>query len=425
MQRLLIESIEGRILTGIIIFVVTTLLLGWIIINEPGRMAAFEEQHLGRSIERGAELFASNCSTCHGADARGIAGRAPALNNPQFFGFDPMNAVNAEINIINTQIAGFEAERTQLLAELGEGPEADRLTEITTRLEEIDAILDAEDGPRARLAVLQEERDATLLQLEDAIIAGYLPKYESEILVLDPSEPDYDETLDLFLANNIARTTQVGWGGTLHSYVVTTLVHGRPGSNNIWPEPMATWSQVAGGPLRTDQINDIANYIVNFDKGDNWTVEDFLAVQQYAILIAEDTGEVGEPVAVVSSEFDRTDAATITTAIEGATGDPVRGEALYTGGERTEARSRLGCSSCHVNAAQGPDVVGTFPRVEAERLTLPEFDGYTAADYVVESIVNPDAYTVDGYSSGVMIQTYADDMTIQDLADIVAYLQSQ
>ena len=425
MQRLLIESIEGRILTGIIIFVVTTLLLGWIIINEPGRMAAFEEQHLGRSIERGAELFASNCSTCHAADARGIPGRAPALNNPQFFGFDPMNAVNAEINVVNTQIAGFEAERTQLLAELGEGPEAERLTEITTRLEEIDAILDAEDGPRARLAVLKEERDAILVQLEEAIIAGYLPKYESEILVLDPSEPDYDETLDLFLADNVARTTQVGWGGTLHSYIVTTLVHGRPGSNNIWPEPMATWAQVAGGPLRTDQINDIANYIVNFDKGDNWAIEDFLAVQQYALLIAEDTGEVGEPIAVISSEFDPTDTISISAAVEGFSGDPIRGEALYTGSERTEARSRLGCSSCHFNAAQGPDVVGTYPRVESERLTLPAFSGYTAMQYVVESILNPDAHTVEGFNSGVMIQTYANDLTLQDLADIVAYLETQ
>jgi len=86
MNRLIIERIEGRILLGITMFASIMILIGWVAINEPARMASFELQHIGRATERGAELYAANCSTCHGTDGRGIAGRAPAINNPQLFG---------------------------------------------------------------------------------------------------------------------------------------------------------------------------------------------------------------------------------------------------------------------------------------------------------------------------------------------------
>ena len=78
MDRLIIESIEGRLMLGVTMFVAIMILIGWIMINEPARMASFEEQHIGRSIEQGAELFAANCSTCHGKGGFGIPGRAPA-----------------------------------------------------------------------------------------------------------------------------------------------------------------------------------------------------------------------------------------------------------------------------------------------------------------------------------------------------------
>ena len=58
-----IKSIESRILTGILMFVATMILIGWVSINEEARMQAFVQQHTGRSIERGAELFASLCAS--------------------------------------------------------------------------------------------------------------------------------------------------------------------------------------------------------------------------------------------------------------------------------------------------------------------------------------------------------------------------
>ena len=62
MDRLIIESIEGRITLGIVMFVSLMILIGWIMINEPYRMAEFQEQHLGRSIEVGAELLRSQAA---------------------------------------------------------------------------------------------------------------------------------------------------------------------------------------------------------------------------------------------------------------------------------------------------------------------------------------------------------------------------
>ena len=77
-------------------FLASMVLIGWVAINEPGRMEAFSEQHLARSVEKGAELFANNCAECHGPQGLG-SGRAPALNNPHLFGIDFFAGIDADI----------------------------------------------------------------------------------------------------------------------------------------------------------------------------------------------------------------------------------------------------------------------------------------------------------------------------------------
>ena len=77
------------------------ILFGWVAINEEARMQAFVQQHEGRSIERGGELYSSLCSTCHGTDGLGAVNRAPALRNPHLFGYDPLAEYNGEIVNIN------------------------------------------------------------------------------------------------------------------------------------------------------------------------------------------------------------------------------------------------------------------------------------------------------------------------------------
>ena len=140
-----IKSIESRILTGILMFVATMILIGWVSINEEARMQAFVQQHTGRSIERGAELFASLCAECHGEEGYGAGNRAPGLNNPHFFGFDPVGEQTAIITNANRTLVRLGDNSDDLVAELtdAENPPSDeRQDEISGELEAIQARID-------------------------------------------------------------------------------------------------------------------------------------------------------------------------------------------------------------------------------------------------------------------------------------------
>ena len=360
LQRLLINRLEQRILVGTLAFLGIMVLVGWIAINEGGRMQVFERQYSARSIERGASLFNANCSPCHGTSGLG-SGRAPALNSPYLFGHD--------------YLAENTSERTTLEAELNSESLTDaRREEINTRLAELDT-----------------ERQSLVSQMQAAIDKGY-----------DPEAPD--------------RLADLGWTGGLHNFIYTTLVHGRPTSAAYWPEAMPAWSQSAGGPLRDDQLEDLTTYVLNWDKGNAWTVEDLLAVQQFPIV----PGAAGAP-EVENVIGANTEIAAIMEGLAGVTGDPQVGQELYTG-------TTYACYSCHNNAVVAPPMEGTWTRVQEQRLQDPQFAGYTGEQYLAESIVHPNAYiatTPNAYAPGVMPQNFGDRMDYQILADIIAYLKSQ
>ncbi|HLV35401.1 MAG TPA: c-type cytochrome, partial [Spirillospora sp.] len=107
LKRLLIDRMENRILVGTVAFLASMVLIGWVAINEPGRMAAFQQQQLARSIEHGAELYTNNCAECHGASGLGSA-RAPGLNNPQLFGVDFLAPIDNDIAALETAKADVE-----------------------------------------------------------------------------------------------------------------------------------------------------------------------------------------------------------------------------------------------------------------------------------------------------------------------------
>ncbi len=356
-QRLVFPRIETRILVGTLAFLGIMALTGWIAINEGGRMRDFETQFLARSIERGAGLFATNCTSCHGLDGRGLTGIAPALNNPMLMGHDFLAPINNEMALL-----GAEREVSTTTAE--------RVTEID-----------------ARLAELEAEKAAMISQMQLAIDRGY-----------NPDTP--------------TRLGQVGWAGSRYAFLYTTLVHGRPTSSSYWPQPMAPWSQTAGGPLRDDQLGDLVNYIENWDKGNNWTLEDLVAVNQFARVPVQDDGSGGlaegeEPVGQ--------DVAAILPQLETLTGDPNNGQALYTA---------QACAGCHEAGIVAPATAGTWTRIEEVRLQDPALAGYTALQYAVESIVDPHSYLVPGFGP-VMPANFGDVLSVQQLADLIGYLQSQ
>ncbi|MEZ4670227.1 MAG: c-type cytochrome [Anaerolineae bacterium] len=386
-ERMLVGGIENRITLGLISFLLTMVFLGWAAINEGGRMQAFQVMEEARSIEQGAMTFAANCTGCHGLDGRGSA-RAPGLNNPQFFDHDFFPEITKQVSDMST-------EKTQLTAEqTAEGTTDTRKAEITARISEIDTTIAALNADRAS-------------KVEAAVAKGY-----------DPAR--------------FSRLANLSWVGTHESFIQTTLIHGRPVSSHYWPQPMAAWSQIAGGPLRMDQIEDLVAYIENFDKGENWQLDDLFAVNQFAIepvdgapleaqieLLQQSGGVLPTPVG--------TDVATVIADLANVTGDATRGSDLYhnVNGAKSGLGNVLPCASCHIQSANGtgPMSDGTFTRVENERLKEPQFANYTAEQYLVESILLPNAYTVPGYT-GVMPPNFGEQLTIQDLADILAYLET-
>jgi len=395
-------------------FVAIMILVGWVAINEEARMQAFVYQHTGRSIERGAELYASLCAECHGEQGYGALLRAPGLNNPHFFGYDPVGVQTAAIANANRTLVRLSDDSNDLFEELTNAanpPSDERQNQIQAEMEAIQAQI---DNQRSIIAQAIAVRQAILGSLSTAVEKGLFPLWDT---ITDSDRTAFNE-IEVFFNNNGARLAQVGWAGDLRGYVVTTLIHGRPGSLNIWPNSnggMVAWSQLAGGALRQDQIEDLATYILNWDKGDNWTLEDFLAVEQYGKPLSDGSiPGVPQP----DPAGDNPEMILARWAEEEIVGSAGNGAVLYD--------TKFGCTSCHRDGASAPDTIGTWTRVLNERLTQPQFAGYTGERYLIESIVLPAVYAVDSYSSGVMPADFGTrQMTDQQLADVVAFLKTQ
>ena len=196
------------------------------------------------------------------------------------------------------------------------------------------------------------------------------------------------------------RMKEVGWSGSLEDYIVSTVSSGRLASTR--PQlyagrggspAMPAFSDQFGGPLRVDQIRSIAAFVVNWQE------------------TAPDRGTpapmAGPPVG-------------IDITVELPEGVPSNGEALAT---------TKGCAVCHINTPTGPawkptaDIPGIGTRAE-QRPTGPDYTGEAQSpeQYLLESVVIPDAYIVPGFSPGIMPKNYGDTLTAQEAADLIAYM---
>lgn len=101
----------------------------------------------------------------------------------------------------------------------------------------------------------------------------------------------------------------------------------------------------------------------------------------------------------------------------GPLGDPELGAALFSQQQIGEAP---GCASCHsVQADQvivGPSLTGIGLRAENQ------VEGLTAEEYLHQSILEPDAYVVEGFAPGVMYQEFEDVLTDEQIYDLEAFL---
>jgi mono/diheme cytochrome c family protein len=194
----------------------------------------------------------------------------------------------------------------------------------------------------------------------------------------------------LLCGDKSQRMSALGWEGSKEAFVEQTVAAGRLGT------VMPTWSASFGGPMREDQVKDVAAYVLNWESVElcsapvvtfDWpdSVDDFLA------------------------EF--------------SDGDATNGEALFV--------APYGCSGCHgipdgtIPAAVGPDL-SQIAETGATRI-----DGYSAAQYVYESILYPNDFVAEecpnapcASPSAMQATNFASRMgaTPEDLADLMAYL---
>jgi len=118
------------------------------------------------------------------------------------------------------------------------------------------------------------------------------------------------------------------------------------------------------------------------------------------------------------------DVEAILAELDDVYGDPLNGQLLYNGLEPALGGSTLGCAGCHENEAVAPLTAGTWTRVDELRLALPAFADYSHRQFLVESIVKPMVYITPEYA-GMMPEIYGRQLTTQQLADLVAFLDSQ
>lgn len=231
------------------------------------------------------------------------------------------------------------------------------------------------------------------------------------------------------------RIDDVGFSGTLKQYVKGTVHSGRPSKvSTQWVNVMPTWSNQVGGPLREDQIDHLVDFVLNWEEEamaqtpeeDPWQFfQDALSKQlpyspdepgydekvQQAIAAAEAAGVVGYEIGGV----------TVEAPTEGEAGAPAEVRAPE------DLFNSMGCVGCHnINADQTDDNKGPIaPNLgNLADHAGSRVEGEDAETYVHQSIVDPSAFVVPGYTDGVMPQNFADQMSEEEIQGLVEWLLS-
>ncbi|NJN81972.1 MAG: cytochrome c [Caldilineaceae bacterium] len=196
------------------------------------------------------------------------------------------------------------------------------------------------------------------------------------------------------------RMEDVGWAGTIKDYVELTVAAGRPSKvKTQWAQIMPTWSNVFGGPLRGDQVENLANYVVNW--------------QESALMQSDEEDPWQFFVDAPSKSQPQAE-----TAVEENT--EVAGPRLPQ-----DIFLSLGCSGCHnLDENQTADnrgpigpYMGNLYETAGSRV-----EGQDAETYVHTSIVEPNAYVNEGYTPGIMPANLVDQISDEELDALVAWL---
>ena len=105
-------------------------------------------------------------------------------------------------------------------------------------------------------------------------------------------------------------------------------------------------------------------------------------------------------------------------------GDAQLGKAMYN--ETTlGTKSAAGCVSCHnYDEKAGDEKKAPFTKGTATKAAS-RVAGMSAEEYIRKSILDPDAYVVENYRKGDMYTKWKDDLSEQEIADLVTYLLTE
>lgn len=100
-------------------------------------------------------------------------------------------------------------------------------------------------------------------------------------------------------------------------------------------------------------------------------------------------------------------------------GDPEAGRALF---EQPVIGGAAGCATCH-SVTEGEVLIGPslydIPTTATTRQP-----GVLPHNYLYLAVIHPDQFLVEGYSAGLMPQTYGDYLTQVDMTNLVSFLMS-
>jgi cytochrome c oxidase subunit 2 len=189
------------------------------------------------------------------------------------------------------------------------------------------------------------------------------------------------------------RLRDTGYPGSLEDYIISTVSGGRlastrpdqyAGNTPLGQPAMPAWSEEVGGPLRADQIHDIAQFILNWE-----------ASAMGEVVIEE------LPTPTVNPE-------------EAA--DPVsRGLQVFNG---------RGCGGCHTIDGISTGIVGpNLSQIGTDAATM--VPDLSAEEYLGQSIQEPNAFIVEGFQPNIMPQNFSELISPEQLDDLVAFLLAQ
>lgn len=197
------------------------------------------------------------------------------------------------------------------------------------------------------------------------------------------------------------RLNDLQFTGSLHDYVKLTVAAGRPNNKNSqWAVMMPTWSSRYGGPLRDDQVEDVTDFVLNWEedaKQQTAETDPWIPFQNAPMTDIY----TGQAVAVTTPE---------------PSAGPRSPQELFTA---------MGCVACHKldqpqtdtnKGAPGPNLGNLY---ELAGSIVP---GQDAAAYVHTSIVDPNAHVLEGYTPGLMPQDFSTKMSEEEINSLVQWI---